>query len=157
MRPKLFYIVVLVTAFFLDAIVSYVFTNAVMRVAFGLVILFPIVWAADALGIAHKFSDLPKTRTRHRQYRALRSNVVLLIDVVKRLNWLAVDLERGIRDRDEVTKEMEQAYELLKEILEEIRDTAGRASAGLDVPVEPDLPVDRGQPPQETEVSADEA
>lgn len=157
MRSKLLYVFVLVVSFLLDGIVIYVFTDAVMRVTLGLLFLLPIVWAADALGVADMISDLPRTKLRHRQYGALRSNVRLLIDVVRRLNWLAVDLDRGIRDEGEVTKEMDEAYELLKGIVDNIRATAGRASADPEVLAEPDLPVDPVQPSQETEISGEEA
>ena len=157
MRSKLLYTVVLVTASLLDAVVIYVFTEPLARVTMGLLFLLPIIWAADALGIADMISDLPRTRLRHRQYGALRSHVRLLLDVVRRLNWLAVDLERGIRSEDDIREEMNQAHDRLKEIVEGIRDTAGRAAADPEVLVEPDLPVDRNQPPQETGGSADEA
>ena len=156
MRSKLLYIVVLVIALLLDAVVIYVFTDPLARVTVGLLFLLPILWAADALGIADVVSDLPATRIHRRQYGALRSQVRLLLDVVRRLNWLAVDLERGIRSEDDVREEMNQAYDRLKGIVVGIRDTAGRASAGPEVLVEPNLPVDRSQPPQETGGSADE-
>ena len=157
MRSKLLYIVVLVMALLLDAVVIYVFTDPLARVTVGLLFLLPILWAADALGIADVISDLPATRIHHRQYGALRSHVRLLLDVVRRLNWLAVDLERGIRSEDDVREEMNQAHDRLKEIVEGIRDTAGRASVDAEVLVEPNLPADRSQPPQDTEASADEA
>ena len=157
MRSKLLYIVVLVTALLLDAVVIYVFIDPLARVTVGLLFLLPILWAADALGIADLVSDLPATRMRHRQYGALRSHVRLLLDVVRRLNWLAVDLERGIRIEDEVRDEMNQAHDRLKGIVEGIRDTVGRASADSEVLVEPNLPVDRSQRPQEAGASADEA
>ena len=142
MRSKLLYIVVLMTAFLLDAIVIFVFTDPVPRVTLGMLFLIPIVWAADALGIADMISDLPRTQIRHRQYGALRSNVRLLLDVVRRMNWLAVDLDRGIRSPSEVEDEMEQAYVLMKGIVDEIRQVAGRASADPEVLASPDLMLD---------------
>jgi Mg2+/Co2+ transporter CorB len=153
----LLYIVVLVTAFLLAAVVIYVFTDPLARVTVGLLFLLPILWATDALGIADTISDLPATRIRHRQYGALRSHVRLLLEVVRRLNWLTVDLERGIRSEDDVREEMNQAHDRLKGIVEGIRDTAGQASADPEMLVEPNLPADRSQPTQETGGSADEA
>ena len=117
MRSKLLYTLVLITAFFLDAVVIFVFTDATLRVILGLLFLLPIIWAADALGIADVISDLPRTKVRHRQFGALRSHVRLLLDVVRRMNWLAVDLERGIRIPSEVEEELDGAYERLKEIV----------------------------------------
>ncbi len=133
MRSKLLYIVVLVTAFLLDAVVIYVFTDPLARVTVGLLFFLPILWAADALGIADVISDLPATRIHHRQYGALRSHVRLLLDVVRRLNWLAVDLERGIRSEDEVREEMNQAHDRLKGIVEGIRDTVGPEAVQMSI------------------------
>jgi hypothetical protein len=148
MRSKLFYISVLATAFFLDAVVIFVFTDAVLRVTLGLLFLLSIIWAADALGIADMISDLPRTKVRHRQYGALRSNVRVLLDVVRRMNWLAVDLERGIRSEDEVEEELDKAYTRMKGIVEEIRGVAGRASTDPEVSAQPDLMLDPDGPPQ---------
>ena len=157
MRSKLLYTVVLIAVFFLDAMVIYVFTDPVMRVTLALLFLLPIVWAADALGIADMISDLPRTQVRHRQCGALRSNVGQILDVVRRLNWLSVDLKRGIRPEDEVKEEMDQAYGRLQSIVDEIRDTVGRASADPEVLAEPNLLVDRGPSSQDTVLSVDEA
>ena len=149
MRSKLLYTLVLITAFFLDAVVIFVFTDAMLRVILGLLFLLPIIWAADALGIADVISDLPRTKVRHRQFGALRSHVRLLLDVVRRMNWLAVDLERGIRSPSEVEEELDGAYERLKEIVEEIRSSAGRASSDPEKVATPDLLLDRNQPHNE--------
>ena len=157
MRSKLLYTVVLITVFLLDAVVIYVFPDPLLRVTLALLFLLPIVWAADALRIADWISDLPRTKVRNRRYGALRSNVRLLLDVVRRMNWLSVDLKRGVRSEDEVTEELDQGYERLKEIVDGIRDTAGRASADPEVLAEPDLPVDRIQPPGETGVPENQA
>ncbi len=147
MRSKLLYSVVLIAAFVMDAVVIFVFTDPTLRVVLGMLFLLPIIWAADALGIADMISDLPRTQVRHRQYGALRSHVRLLLDVVRRLNWLAVDLERGIRSPSEVEEEMEGAYKRLKEVVDEIRASAGRASADPERVATPDLLLDEDQAP----------
>ncbi len=71
---------------------------------------------------------LPDRRVRHRQFGVLRSEVVQLLDVVRRLNWLTVDLERGVRNKDAVTAEIAFAERRLGEILDEIRNAAGRST-----------------------------
>ncbi len=157
MRSKLLYTAALVTAFLLDAIVVFVFTDPVMRVIVALLILLPIIWAADALGIADMVSDLPRTKVRHRQYGALRSHVRLLLDVVRRMNWLAVDLERGFRSPNEVEEEMDQAYIRMKGIVDDIRDVAGRPSADPEVEATPDLMLSREETPQAVPASGGEA
>ena len=73
---------------------------------------------------------LPDRRVRHRRFGVLRSEVMQLLDVVRRLNWLNFDLERGIRERDVVKAEIAFAERRLREILSEIRSAAGRSSTG---------------------------
>lgn len=143
MRSKSLSIVVLVIAVCLDALVIFVFPDPLPRVIMGLLFLIPIVWAADSLGVAGWITDLPATRVRHRQYGALRSNVRLLLDVVRRMNWLAVDLARGIRSPEEVEDEMDEAYSLMQGIVLGIRKTAGRASADPEIIATPDLMLDK--------------
>jgi hypothetical protein len=66
---------------------------------------------------------------RHRQFGSLRAEVMQLLDVVRRLNWLTVDLERGDRNEDDVKHEIARAEERLDEILADIRKAAGRPSS----------------------------
>ena len=53
-----------------------------------------------------------------------------LLDVVRRLNWLTVDLERRVRNEDDVKAEIAVAERRLDEILTEIRGAAGQPSPG---------------------------
>jgi hypothetical protein len=157
MRSKSLYIVVMVTAIFLNALVGFVFVDPTPRVIMGMLFLIPIVWAADSLGIAGWISDLPATRIRNRQFGALRSNVRLLLDVVRRMNWLAVDLERGIRSPAEVQVEMDEAHTLMQEIVDGIRETAGRASADPEKVAAPDLMLDAPDSNDGAEASAEDS
>ncbi len=56
-----------------------------------------------------------------------------LLDVVRRLNWLNVDLERGVRNEDDVKAEIALAERRLDEILAEIRRAAGQSSEETEV------------------------
>ena len=75
-------------------------------------------------------SVLPERRVRQRRFGVLRSEVRQLLDVVRRLNWLNFDLERGVRKEEVVKAEIALAERRLREILSEIRSAAGRSSTG---------------------------
>ena len=90
----------------------------------------PIIYAADGLGIAAMLNVLPDRRERNRRFGVLRSEVMQLLDLVRRLNWLIVDLDRGVRPDELVRAEIAVAEERLDEVLAEIRSAAGRASSG---------------------------
>jgi hypothetical protein len=93
-------------------------------------LLLPIIYAADGLGIAPMLNVLPDRRERNRRFGVLRSEVMQLLDLVRRLNWLIVDLDRGVRPDELVRAEIAVAEERLDEVLAEIRSAAGRASSG---------------------------
>lgn len=146
MRSKLFYSVVLATSLFMYIVVLVVPLDAVLTGVLGMLVLPPIIWSADALGIVDSISAVPKAPPRHvRQYTLLRSKVRMLLDIAKRMNWLAVDLDRGVREEVDVAEEMDLATVRMKDLVDEIRDTAGRALASPDVlvPEEPLLDHDR--------------
>ena len=93
-------------------------------------LLIPIIYAADGLGIPRVLNGLPARTIRDRQFSVLRSEARQLLDVVRRLNWLTVDLERGVRNENDGKAEIAAAERRLDEILDEIRSAAGRSSAG---------------------------
>jgi hypothetical protein len=101
-----------------------------LRVLVATLLLVPIIYAADGLGIASMLNAPPDRRVRHRRFGVLRAEVVKLLDVVRRLNWLNFDLERGVRKDDVVKAEIASAERRLREILSEIRSAAGRSSTG---------------------------
>jgi hypothetical protein len=119
---------VLFFALFLGAVAMYIEIAPWLRLLVAGFLLFPIIYAADGLGIAPLMNVLPQRRVRHRQFGVLRSEVMQLLDVVRRLNWLTVDLERGVRNKDAVTAEIAFAERRLGEILDEIRNAAGRST-----------------------------
>lgn len=128
MTLKLRHIAVLFFALFLGAVTMYVEIAPWLRVLVAALLLVPIIYAADGLGIAPLLNVLPDPQVRHRQFGVLRSEVMQLLDVVRRLNWLTVDLERGVRNADAVKAEIAFAGKRLDEILDEIRSAAGRSS-----------------------------
>ena len=128
MTLKLRHMAVLFFALFLGSVAMYIEIAPWLRLLVAGFLLFPIIYAADGLGIAPLMNVLPDRRVRHRQFGVLRSEVVQLLDVVRRLNWLTVDLERGVRNKDAVTAEIAFAERRLGEILDEIRNAAGRST-----------------------------
>ena len=128
MTLKLRHVVVFFFALFLGATAMYIDIAPWLRVLVAGLLLIPIIYAADGLGIAAMLNVMPDRRVRHRRFGVLRSEVIQLLDVVRRLNWLNFDLERGIRDNDVVKAEIAFAERRLNEILGEIRRAAGRSS-----------------------------
>jgi len=129
---------VLFFALLLGSVAMYIEIAPWLRLLVAGFLLFPIIYAADGLGIAQLMNVLPQRRVRHRQFGVLRSEVMQLLDVVRRLNWLTVDLERGVRNKDAVTAEIAFAERRLGEILDEIRDAVGRSTNGEEVDDERD-------------------
>lgn len=134
MTFKLRHLVVLFFALFLGAVAMYVDIAPWLRVLVAAFLLFPIIYAADGLRIGRVPNALPGRgdAIRHRQFGLLRSEVMQLLDLVRRLNWLAVDLERGDRNKDQVKEEIARAEQRLDEILAEIRNAAGRTTTGIE-------------------------
>lgn len=131
MTFQLRHLAVLLFALFLGAAGMYIEIQPWLRMLVSGFLLVPIVYAADGLGIGRMLNVLPgrADTIRHRRFGSLRSEVMQLLDVVRRLNWLTVDLERGDRNNDDVKEEITRAEERLDEILAEIRNAAGRPSS----------------------------
>ncbi len=142
MTYKLRHVTVFFFALLLGAVAMYVDMNPWLRVLVAAFLLVPIIYAADGLGIHRMLSVLPDNTVRNRQFGVLRSEVIQLLDVVRRLNWLTVDLERGVRTEDDVKAEIARAEQRLDEILNQIRGAAGQSSTSTAV----------GLPPTGTEV-----
>ncbi len=130
MTLKLRHVAVFLFALFLGAAAMYIDIAPWLRVLVAALLLVPIIYAADGLGIASMLNVPPDRRVRHRRFGVLRSEVIKLLDVVRRLNWLNFDLERGVRKDDVVKAEIASAERRLREILGEIRSAAGRSSTG---------------------------
>ncbi len=122
------YLVVLVLAVLLDAIILYVPVDAIQRLIIGL-LLVPIILGA---GVRYEMTTLRGTQSvwasRGRVFRELRSQVVMLLEQVRRLNWIAVDAERGFRNQDDAMREMDEIEEEIREIVTDVRRVAGRPS-----------------------------
>lgn len=132
MSYKLRHVAVLFFALLLGAAAMFIEINPWLRVLVAACLLLPIIYAADGLGIAQLLNVLPDRRVHDRRFGVLRSEVMQLLDVVRRLNWLRVDLKRGIRNADDVKAQIALAEQRLDEILAEVRAAAGRPSDGAE-------------------------
>jgi hypothetical protein len=146
-RSKTFYRVAFATAFVFYATTFFWLADGWLPGVLGLLLLPVIIWAADALGIPQRMRDLTRERPHSpRKYVQLRSRVDSLLDLAKRVNWLAVDMDRGIRTAADVEEELDKAVERMKGLVDEIREAAGKASDDPDVVSLPDpgppVPVD---------------
>jgi hypothetical protein len=130
MTLKLRHVAVLVTALLLGVVTMYIEIESWLRVMVSGFLLLPVIYAADGMGIAQLLNVLPDRRERNRRFGVLRSEVMQPLDLVRRLNWLIVDLERGVRPEEQVRAEIAVAEQRLDEVLAEIRSAAGRASMG---------------------------
>ena len=122
------YLAVLVLAVLLDAVILYFPVDAVQRLIIGL-LLVPIILGA---GVRYEITTVRGTQSvwasRGRVFRELRSQVVLLLEQVRRLNWIAVDAERGFWNPDDAMREMDEIEDEIREIITDVRRAAGRPS-----------------------------
>ena len=101
-------------------------SESTLRLFLGLLVLPIILWAGTRLEVLEILAKQPRWASHGRRFRELRSQVVMLLEQVRRLNWIAVDAERGFRDRDQAMREMDSIEEQLKEMISEVRRAAGR-------------------------------
>ena len=123
---RVFYLVLLVTGVLLDAAVLYFPVDQGLRLIIGLLLLPVIVLPGIRLELTEALADNDRWASRGRVFRELRSQVVLLLEQVRRLNWVAVDAERGFRDQDEAMVETDKIEEAMREIISDVRKAAGK-------------------------------
>ena len=97
------------------------------RVGAGLLFLAAIIWAAGRLRVVEIVLESVRIEPveERRKHRNLRASVDLLIDDIRRLHGLAIDANRGFRDRDAAVKEMESIESHMIDVLKQIRAKVG--------------------------------
>ena len=123
---RTFYLTVLVLGVLLDALVLYFPVDAAPRLIIGLLLLPIILWSGIRFEVTAMDASQSRWATRGRVFRELRSQVVLLLEHVRRLNWIAVDAERGFRNQDEAMREMDEIENEIRDIITDVRRAAGR-------------------------------
>ncbi len=134
------YLAVLVTAVLLDSVVLYFPVAAAPRLIIGLLLIPIILWAGIRYEITAIVAGQSQFASRGRVFRELRSQVVLLLEQVRRLNWIAVDAERGFRNQEDAMREMDEIEDEIREIITDVRRAAGRPT------LEPDGGIVRERP-----------
>ncbi len=134
--------IILVAALIGDAVVLYFGDDPATRLALGLVLLIPIVWSSARLGVVDLVTESREDRVHRRRFVRLRAQVQQLLDEIRRLNWMAVDAERGFRDRETAAEEMDAIEDRLKDMIADIRSTAGQMT-----PESERASVREGEPP----------
>ena len=105
---------------------AFLLHDPMIRAGSCVALIAPMVWAAvrltplDARAVARSAPRPP------RRFSQLRTRVVGMLEEIKRLNWLAVDADRGTRDRDELLREMDAIEDRLNGMIEGIREVAGQ-------------------------------
>lgn len=127
--------VILVAAIIAQAAVSlYVHTPSI-RLSLGLGLLVVTVWTSAELGIIERLTR----RTSHpleRRFVRLRRETERFLAEVRRMNWLAVDSERGFRDQAEAAREMDGIENRMTEAIQRLRQCAGITGEVQDEPKE---------------------
>jgi len=151
MRSKSLNAVLLAFSVVLEGAILLTVSNPWWRLTLGLWLLALIIVFASQVKMPGLIGELSTTSIRRRQFPLLRKTTGALLDQVRRLNWLVVDMDRGFRDRDTVKMEIQATERRMAELLIEIRKTAGRMEPDPDAhPTEtPTMPV--GEPQQGTD------
>ena len=125
-RAEIIWGTVLVVALSLEGWVLYYVQTSWTRLHVGLILLAIIMLASSRLEIFVQARARLAGRKPSRRFRSLRSQMDQFIAEARRLNWLAVDLEREIRDPASVVEQMDAIENRLLELVKRIRAEAGR-------------------------------
>ncbi len=123
------YLTVLMAGVLADAAILYFPLDQAPRVIIGLLILPVMLWAGIRLEAMAMLTNQDRWASRGRVFRELRSQVVMLLEHVRRLNWIAVDAERGFRDRDDAMREMDVIEDEIRDMISDVRRAAGKPTA----------------------------
>ena len=114
---------VLFAAILGESATLYFGTDSTVRLAVGLFLLAVIIWLSGRLGVVE---FIIRSLRGRRRFMRLRRTVRHLLAEVRRLNWIAVDVERGYRSGEAAAQEMDVIESRLLKLVREIRSTAGK-------------------------------
>ncbi len=126
--------IVLVSAILGESATLYFGTEPTVRLGVGLLLLAVIVWLSGRLGVVE---FILRSLSGRRRFFRLRRTVQSLIAEVRRLNWIAVDVERGYRSRETAAQEMDASEQRLLKLVREISTTAGKLELETDTVISP--------------------
>ncbi len=120
---------VLFAAIFGESAILYFWSDPSARLGVGLLLLAVTIWFAGRLGVV---DFIMRSLSGRRRFMPLRRTVRYLLAEVRRLNWIAVDVERGYRSREAAAQEMDAIEKRLLNLVREIRSTAGKLEPKTD-------------------------
>ena len=121
-------------ALLLEGIILYVPQDRILRLSLGLLVLLLTIWLIVVLlrGVAVEEAP-PEPPLHQRRFFQLRGRVDQLLGEIRRLNWLVVDTERGVRERDAAMQELDAIEKRLHTLILQIRSAAGRESSDIEL------------------------
>ncbi len=137
--PKVVLLGVLFTTLLMEGAVLYFMDDRTVRLYVGLALFLIIGWMLASRQVAEVIGATPE-RMRRRQYVKMRTKVEFMIAEACRLNWTAVDRDRGVRNSEEADVEMDATEERMRDLVREIRRAAGVVSDEPDPGPAPDEP-----------------
>ena len=137
--PKVVLLGVLSVALLLEGAVLYFMEDPTPRLYVGLALFLLIGWMFASSQVAEVIDALPG-RTRQRRHPKMRAQVKLLLAEISRLNGMALDGDRGFRNRKEAAAEMDAVEERMRDLVSQIRRLAGVVSDEPDPGPVPDEP-----------------
>ena len=123
------YLIVLMAALLAEAAVLYFPLDQAPRMIIGLLLLPVMLWTGVRIEAMAMLANQSRFASRGRVFRELRSQVTILLEQVRRLNWIAVDADRGFRDRGDAMLEMDAIEDEIRAMISDLRRAAGRANA----------------------------
>ncbi len=132
MPSKSLNVLLLIVMLAMDGLILFTLSTPWMRLSLGLALLVPIVMVSSQLGLAETFARMVAIPRRPRRFPALRAKTVALVEEIKRLNWLVVDMDRGFRDPEVVTSEIKASERRLESLLGEVQGAAGQSTTNTD-------------------------
>jgi hypothetical protein len=124
-RTRIFLNAVLLSSIGAEVFILYSVSVPVVRLGLGLLPLTPIMWASARLGIVDRFARALDERKRVRRYVRFRARVVQMLEEVKRMNWVVVDMERGFCSEEAAKDELEAIQTRLRKLVDGLPDVAG--------------------------------
>ena len=127
--------IIFAIALLLEGVILYVPEDQILRLHLGLLVLVVTVWLIVVLLRRVAVEEAPPEPPLHRRrYFLLRARVNQLLGDIRRLNWVVVDAERGVREREVAMQDLDAIENRLHTLIVQMRSAAGRE--GLDIELE---------------------
>lgn len=118
-----------IAAIIVEGVVLFFVEPPGLRLFFGLTLLLPImwpvIWMTRHFGLLGQVTEIVTDPSRRRQFLKLRSLTVQFIEDVKRLNWLAFDAKRKVRNDADIAADLEAVTRRLHALVDQMPAAAG--------------------------------